>query len=190
MDNFQEAPKDKRPWYSKIPSIGWVIIIPAAIALFIGGIGAFFFGLSEIEGLASVIVLIAGYFTMRNTGNSFGNAMIIVFYALMGMAIDQPGNIVFNKPLEIWQCPSETSLDRGVVVSNPLPGRTDITQNFKCVDSAETIIKPIDNGNVMIVRFAEYTIAAYIFMGLRSVRAKFRKRKSADEDITPPRWDS
>lgn len=168
---MQDPQVNKSIW-SRLPSFVWIIIFIAGIAVLIGGIIGFFIGMSTIEGFASALMLIAGYFFMRSTGNGLANGMIIAFYALMGMAIDQPGNVIFNYPIEVWECPADSSLSRTEVVSNPLPERTDITQDFSCVNEAGQRVKTVGIVPILVTRFAEYVMIAYLFMGFHGMRRR------------------
>lgn len=167
---------------SQIPSIGWIIIFLGGIALLIGAIIGLFYGLATIPGFASIIFLVIGFFVIRNTGSSIANAAIIGFFALMGMAVDQPGNPIYNEPIGIWQCPDGTELNRGINVTHPLPERTDITQEFTCVDESGTLVKRIGMGYVILVRLIEYLVLGYLLMGVNNFRRMLR-RSSGDDDL-------
>src|SRR5687767_322802 len=127
----------KRINWSKLPSIVWVFVILGGLFAFIASIIGLFWALANIEGFGSLIFFLIGYKFIRGTGNNVGDAIIILFFALMGVAVDQPGNWLYNKPLEFWQCTDGTHLVRGVIVTHPLPGRTDVSQDFTCVDDQE-----------------------------------------------------
>ncbi|MEP7103325.1 MAG: hypothetical protein ABI721_01275 [Candidatus Dojkabacteria bacterium] len=168
---------------SNLPSIAWVILLPLGIFALIGGIIFLFFIISSVEGAASVIILIAGIFVIRGSdsinvkgvkekSSGFMVGVGIVFFALMGMAIDQPGNFIYNKPIEVLFCPAGTYLSRDQIVSHPLPERTDITQDFDCVDSTGNAATSIDMWNVILVRFVEYVIIGYILIGLNKLFSK------------------
>lgn len=91
---------------------------------------------------------------------------MIGFFALMGATIDQPGNLIYNKPVETCFCPPGSQLRRSTITSNPLPGRTDMTQDFTCVQNG----KPVESINmlaVMGIRFLEYLVLGYLLLGLR-----------------------
>jgi hypothetical protein len=119
----------------------------------------------------------SGYETnSKETGAGFITALGICFFALMGMAIDQPGNYLYNKPLEWLFCPANSTLSRGIDVSHPLPGRTDITQDFNCVSSDQKITKRIGPLEIMGVRFVEYVVIAYAVLGLVEVRRRVKKQ--------------
>lgn len=106
----------------KIPSFVWIFIIIGAIALFIGGMLAFFYGIGYVEGFGSLILLLLGWVGFRVSNNSndlnvssFGVALGITFFALMGMALDQTGNFIYNKPLEWIFCPADSELIRETI---------------------------------------------------------------------------
>lgn len=175
-------PPNKPSFFSKIPSIAWVIIIPATIAAGLAIIIGAFVGLATIEGFASMILLVAGFFCFRGLSDpqygqvgSFSLAMSIVFFALMGMSIDQPGNFVYNKPLEMAFCPPQTVLLRGVDTYHLLPGRTDIIQNFACYDLSGENKKELGTGEIVLTRFVEYILIGYILFFLN----KFTHKKNS-----------
>jgi hypothetical protein len=159
------------------PSWVWVFLFPLGIIALIGTIVLSFYVLANVEGVASLIFLIIGWgmakaftsdseLSAKTPGSSLMLGGAICFYALMGMAIDQPGNYFFNKPIEWLLCPTATSLSRGIDVSHPLPGRTDITQDFRCLDqSGELIARPSLFG-VIGIRFVEYVLVVYGFMAV------------------------
>lgn len=169
-------PTTKPPF--QIPSIVYVILIPLGIAAFIGTIVLFFTAIASIEGFASIIMLIAGYGAFRimrpdatipGQSSSFFLAAGIVFFALMGLAIDQPGNLLYNKPLEYF-CPTGTSLNRSVNVLHPLPGRSDMIQHFQCFDATGNVAGQISLMHIIPVRFTEYVLIGYGLYFLSRVR--------------------
>ncbi|MCC6643520.1 hypothetical protein IT411_02120 [Candidatus Peregrinibacteria bacterium] len=170
-----------------IPSIVWVLLIPLGIVVIIGGIILGFQAIATIEGVASIIMIIAGFFVFRGlatdngqNGKSSDNQLFlglaIGFYALMGMAIDQPGNFIFNKPVEMFFCPPGTAIYRDVDVNHYLPGETTITQNYQCFDSNGNIAKQIDMWPLIVIRFVEYVLMGYLlyFLGKLMISRKLR----------------
>lgn len=161
----------------QIPSIGYVLLIPLGLITFIGSIILLFWALANLEGLASVLMLLAGYGAFRSFHQndipltSFALGAGIVFFALMGMAIDQPGNLLYNKPLELI-CPDGTSLNRSVDVLHPLPERTDMVQNFQCFDTEGNAVSQINMFHIIGVRFAEYILIGYFLYFLSRIRFK------------------
>ena len=162
-------------WLQKAPSFVWIFIFIAGIVGFIGGIILIFWLLANVEGVASVIFLIVGWFMAmglasadKTPGSQILVAGVITFYALMGMAVDQPGNPIFNQPVG-WLCPEGSSLNRGVNVSHPLPERTDITQDYRCLDDKGKTVKMIDMGAVVGIRFVEYVVIAYAMMAVKTL---------------------
>jgi uncharacterized oligopeptide transporter (OPT) family protein len=171
---------------SKLPAFVLVFLFPLGLIVFIGSIIMLFWALANVEGIASVIMVLAGFGmakglnsdliepTHRPDGSkepkSFANlftAGIIAFYALMGMAIDQPGNYFFNKPLEWFFCPTGSTLNREVTVLHPLPGRTDMIQDYTCRSLEEgKEVAQIGMGLIIGVRFVEYVIIGFGFKWL------------------------
>jgi hypothetical protein len=156
----------------------WIAIFIAGIALFIAGVVGLFWGLATVEGFASVVMLVAGWGVLRLTSNPTHQpkrrdasdniilALGIGFFALMGMAIDQPGNALYNQPLEWLFCPDGTSLTRGEEVRNPRPGTTTITQEFACLNHDGQVVEQISMGYVILVRLGEYVLIGYALVYL------------------------
>ncbi|HEX8250300.1 MAG TPA: hypothetical protein VF599_19155 [Pyrinomonadaceae bacterium] len=167
----------------KIPSFVWILIIVGGIALFIGAIIGVFYGLAFVEGFASVILLACGWGAFRAGNNSpnlesssFGIAIVISFFALMGMSLDQPGNYVYNKPMEWIFCPSESRLERGVMSVGTRGGRgVSVSQNFTCVsETGGEILRKISTFEQLAFRFFEYVLLGYILLGLSRVYTRIK----------------
>lgn len=174
----EEAPKS---FWKKIPSWAWILIfvagLLAVIALFVGS----FFALSMLEGFASLLFLIGGLavfgvIPLRKPQytSPIVRAVMLAFYALMGATIDQPGNVIYNKPVELCFCEDGTSLKRSENVLHPLPGRTDVRQEFICYDAAGTAVKQINPFAVVGIRFVEYVLLGYLLIALRSFLWKMK----------------
>jgi hypothetical protein len=180
-------PSSRLSWLNRLPSFAWIILFVLGIAALIGGIILLFYALSNIEGFASVLMIVIAWLVIRfMTSDSIGTdsaagwrlalAGSITFFALMGMAVDQPGNYVYNRPIQWFLCPSGSELHRGIDVSHPTPGRTDITQDFTCVDPRENVV--VDSppmGGVIIIRFVEYVLLAYLLIGLNRLYKRIRR---------------
>lgn len=175
------AASTRRSFWSKIPSWAWVFIGMGAMALSLGLIIGGFWSLANLEGFASLIFLAAGIicfgvFSGRRPGSvPVLRAILVGFFALMGATVDQTGNLVYNKPVEWCSCPPGSSLERSTTTSHPLPGRTDMTQNFTCF-LGETAVKQIDMLTVMGIRFLEYMLLAYLLIGIRWMIWKWKVR--------------
>lgn len=169
----------KRSFWSRLPSWAWIFIGLGAIALFIGIIIGGFVGLATIEGFASSIFLIVGVICFRVFSGTppskipLVRAIMVGFFALMGATVDQTGNYVYNKPVEMCMCPTGSSLNRTTDVSHPLPGRTDMTQEFTCVENGKEV-KWLDMFPIMGIRFLEYMFLAYLLIGLRWIIWKWK----------------
>jgi hypothetical protein len=155
----------------KIPSFLWIPIIVGAIALFIGGALALFYGLGYVEGFGSLLILVAGWFGFRVGNNSdelklgsFGLALGISFFALMGMALDQTGNFIYNQPMEWIFCPENAELMRETIKRGARGGGITLTQNFACVAQNGEIIRQISGFEHYAFRFVEYVIIGYILL--------------------------
>lgn len=162
----------KKSFWRRLPSWVWTLIGLAALALFLGLIIGGFWALATVEGFASGIFLAIGIIVFRVfSGTRPASipvicAVLVGFFALMGAAVDQTGNAAYNKPVEWCMCPAGSSLKRTADASHPLPGHTDITQNFICWKAGE-VVKYIDPFAVMGLRFVEYLLLAYGLLGLR-----------------------
>ncbi|MBN1638012.1 MAG: hypothetical protein JW866_03535 [Ignavibacteriales bacterium] len=185
---------DKNKFFSKIPSILWVIIIPLGIGLFIGSMIGFIYLSAYVEGFISIIFLIISFFIVKRASRprksqfqnqesrkgkipSIALAAFIVFFALMGAALDQPGNFIYNEPLEWIFCDEGCGLQRGVDVLHPRPGETYLIQDFVCIDDNNQIRKYIDPFHVFLFRFVEYIIIGYLLYGAIIIIRIMRERK-------------
>ena len=165
----------------QLPSIVWVFIFVGGIVLLIGGIITVMTLLFTVEGIASLIFLGIGLtyvFAPKDLSgmkaDPIARAIGVGFFALMGMAIDQTGNFIYNYPLRYF-CPEGTVLNRSVDVTHPLPGRTDMTQDYSCFDSNGKFVARVGMGPLIGVRFVEYLILAYVLIGVRDLKNKVSK---------------
>lgn len=170
----------KKSFFSKLPSIAWVILIPLMIAAFIGAIMGGFWLIASVEGVASVLLLVIAFFVIRAGGNektdSFTVAIGIAFFALMGMSVDQPGNFIYNKPIEMIVCQAGSHFNRNIEVSNPLPGTTYIIQNFDCYDDSGAKTSQTSMWAIIIGRFIEYVLIGYALIYLNKAIYRFSKK--------------
>ncbi len=184
-------PNRMSDFFHRLPSFVWIIIFLLGIVVLIGSIIGLFYLLSHVEGFASLIMLLAGWGSMRlmstpkiasraqpSPGHNIAVALGIGFFALMGLAIDQTGNVVYNQPLEWFFCPSGTQLERGVVVTNPVPGQTNISQDFSCVKSGE-VAHEIGIGKIILVRLGEYILIGYALLWLNRLYNRWRASRSS-----------
>jgi hypothetical protein len=159
----------------KLPSWSWVLVGFGGIALVIGGFIGLIWAFSHIEGFASIIFLVIGYFAFGAAARSVGKrkniilAGAIIFYSLMGAAIDQTGNFVYNMPVNLM-CPESTSLERNVQTLHPLPGRTDFIQDFTCYDGNQKPVYRVENYKIALLRLGEYIVLGYILYGFRKLQ--------------------
>jgi hypothetical protein len=178
----------------QLPSIVWIFIFAGGIVVLIGGIVGLFYLLSHVEGFGSVLMVVIAWGIIRlgsqtPTPNKASypvggwvTALGIIFFALMGVAIDQTGNFLYNKPIEWLFCPSQTELRRDVAITNPMPGQTNIAQEFSCVESKENqVVKGVDAFKVLAVRFVEYVLIGYVLLGLNRVYIMFRARLTSPD---------
>lgn len=180
--------------FSKMPSLFWVVIIPIGIALFIGSIIGLIYLSAYVEGFVSIIFLIISFFIVKKISKprqkQFSNEEIpkqkipsiaiagfIIFFALMGAALDQPGNFIYNKPIEWIFCDECCELKRGVDVLHPRPGETYLIQDFVCVDDKNQINSFIAPFYIFLCRFVEYIILAYLLYGLIIIIRNWRQNK-------------
>lgn len=165
---------------NKLPSWAYITIIILCFLIFISSIILFFAGLAYIEGFASILFLISaiGFLLSgpRGKSSNFVKGLGILFFALMGMAIDQPGNILYNKPIEYIFCKKNSTLTREVQVSHPVPGRTDMIQDFNCVDSNGNIENSISSISLIGIRFFEYIILGYFLVWITGIYYSKRQK--------------
>ncbi|MDV6236595.1 zinc finger Ran-binding domain-containing protein [Leptospira ellisii] len=165
----------------KLGTFGWVLIFLAGLATVILTPILFIIAISHLEGFASILLLLGGFWGAKSAVNSgFGppaKAVFIVFFSVMGLAIDQPGNYLYNYPIR-FLCPSGTSLTRSVDVTHPLPGRTDMTQSFSCVNAQNAEAERISLTQVLGIRFLEYVLIAWILLSVQKLRLERKKVKS------------
>jgi len=154
-------------WTEKIPSIGWVLIVVAAIALFVGAIWGGFFVITHIEGAGSIFLLVSAWSVLRvgaNTpeirDNKLGVAVLIVFFAMMGLAFDQTGNFIYNQPMEWLFCPSDSELSRETLHRAVRRG-VSVEQNFTCVAASGQVVRQISGWEHLFFRFFEYVLIGY-----------------------------
>ncbi|HOW82058.1 MAG TPA: hypothetical protein PK573_05815 [Spirochaetota bacterium] len=164
----------------RMPSWLWLLMMLFGICLVICVPIAFIYIISHFEGVASAIFLVIGWFVFGSFAKQEKRSPLVLggavlFFALMGMAIDQTGNIVYNQPLALL-CPEGTTYARSVATYNPLPGRTDFVQNFQCIDTGGKPPFAIPMGLVILTRFAEYIFIAYLLLGIRLLLKKIRGR--------------
>jgi len=166
-------PNSKSFW-NKLPSWAWILIFVVGIIIGLGFIIGSFVAIATIEGIASLVLLTLGMIGFgilplrkpQTTGAMF-RAIGISFFALMGATVDQTGNYIYNKPVELCFCSEGTSLERIKNVSNPMPGTTIIQQDFTCYDKAGAPVKTINMFAVLGIRFVEYVFLGYILLGVR-----------------------
>lgn len=166
----------KKSFWKNIPAWAWIIIIVASIAAGLFAIIGSFVAVATIEGVASLVLLVLGVIGFgvaplrkpENAGN-FARALGLSFFALMGATVDQPGNIIYNQPVEICFCNEGTSLNRDENILNPMPGTTIIQQDFTCYDQMGNPVKQINMFAVLGIRFIEYILLGYLLLLLRKV---------------------
>ncbi len=161
-------------FWKKLPSWVWILIFVGGLIIGLGVIIGSFVAIATIEGIASLVLLTLGMIGFGilplrkpQTSGAIARAIGISFFALMGATVDQTGNYLYNKPVEICSCPEGSSLDRIENVSNPMPGTTIIQQDFTCYDKAGAPVKKINMFAVMGIRFIEYVLLGYILLGVR-----------------------
>ena len=180
-ENTPESPS----FWDRLPSFIWILIFIGGIVAVIGGMIGLFYLLSRVEGFASLLLLVIAWIALRagssdqpkhaEPGSGFVTAIGITFFALMGLAIDQTGNPIYNQPMEWLFCPSGTQLERGVNVTHPTPGRTNVSQDFTCVtEEGRREVKSLRFLEVVGVRLIEYVLIGYGLLGLSRLYTRFR----------------
>jgi hypothetical protein len=179
-----DKPAAGKDW--ELPSFIWLLIIVGGIAAFIGTIVGGIVLVSTVEGVASVGFLLIGFLAARVWSGERPQsppavrAIGLIFFALMGMSVDQPGNVLYNLPIGMLSCPAGSSLNRSTSVSHPRAGRTVLRQDFTCVDPTGQQVGRVPVPHIIGVRFLEYIALGYLLIGLKYLRWRFsRKYESA-----------
>lgn len=172
--DIRDVPDVKGSFWKRLPAWAWIIIMVAGIGGLFFGVIATFIGVATIEGIASIILLTLGIIGFGvvplrrpEKPSGFARAIGLGFFALMGATVDQPGNLLYNKPVEYACCPAETGLSRDETVLNPMPGTTIIQQDFTCYNKQGVAVKTINMFAVMGIRFLEYVLLGYLLIFLR-----------------------
>ncbi|HEY8563037.1 MAG TPA: hypothetical protein VIL74_21855 [Pyrinomonadaceae bacterium] len=170
-------------WSEKIPSFAWILMIVAAIAALIGALWGGFYAVTHLEGVGSIFLLICAWAALRAGANSpdlgnspLGIALVIVFFAMIGIAFDQPGNYIYNRPLEWIFCPAETELTRDVVRRAARGGGVSISQNFQCVAADGKARRAISMWEQLFFRFFEYVAIGYALLGASRLYTRIFKK--------------
>lgn len=169
---------------SAMPSFFKLLLGLLTVALIVAIPVLFVTGIAMIPGFASVLFLVVGFFVFRSLHRPVGADKAVVsstvlaaavgFFALMGMAVDQRGNPIYNAPLQLF-CPAGSQLNHGTVISHPLPGRTDMTQDFRCINEdggAALVLTPF---HLMGVRLGEYIVLGYALFYLTGALRRNRE---------------
>lgn len=166
--------EDPKPFWKKIPSWAWVFIIAAGGVGMIGLFMGTFLVITTLEGAASLVILAAGLYgfgiiPLRKPvkPDALTRGVGLAFFTFMGATIDQPGNVIYNQPVEMCFCEKGTSLKRVSDVSHPIAGTTRVTQNFTCYDATGNPTKQINMFAILGMRFIEYLFLAYFLIALR-----------------------
>ncbi len=168
----------KRKSRFDLPSWAYLILFIAAIVCVIGGFILFTVAISSIEGFASILFLIVGYFVFIRyyapmDEHPIYKGMAIGFFALMGMALDQPGNYILNLPFQYVFCESNEKLHREVRVTHRKPGSTEFTQNFQCFKDGEQKGRRINIFGMIGIRFLEYVGIGYLLIWMGRIKKRF-----------------
>jgi hypothetical protein len=173
-------------WFEKVPSFVWILVIIAAIALFIGGMIGGFYVITHIEWVGSIFLLVCAWGCLRFGANSpeiksdgalgkVGLAILITFFAMMGVGLDQPGNLIYNKPMEWIFCPADSELRRDVTRRAARGGGVSVEQNFTCTQTGgEQISRKIGMWEMIFFRFFEYVLLGYVLLGLSRLYSRIR----------------
>ncbi len=173
-------------WFEKIPSFVWIPAIVAGIALFIGGMIGGFYAVTHLEGVGSIFLLFAAWGCLRFGANSpeiksdgalgkIGLAVLITFFAMMGVGFDQPGNFIYNQPMEWLFCPADSDLTREVVRRAARGGGVSVDQKFTCVaQSGGQVWRTVGTWELVFFRFFEYVLLGYALLGLSRLYSRIR----------------
>lgn len=177
-------------WSDKIPSFLWIPIFIGGIALFIGGMLAIFYGFGYVEGFGSLVILVLGWLGFRagnnsdksEVGGSFGVALGITFFALMGMALDQTGNFIYNQPMEWIFCPENSELMRETIRRGARGGGVSLSQNFSCVAQTGEIVRQLGMFEHLAYRFVQYVLLGYVLLYASRIYGKIKNSGNPKND--------
>lgn len=186
-----------------LPTFVWVLLILLGIVLFVGLILASFFGFTHIEGLGSIALLLGGWLTIRiltkryramnahprkrelsdsqKVANRIAVALGILTFAFAGFALDQPGNVLYNLPVQWTFCPSGSQITRQANTAHPRPGTTVVTQDFTCTDADGAMVHRVPLVGAMAIRFAEYLLIGYVLLWLSAWRTRVEGRGTSSK---------
>jgi len=182
-----------------VPPIVWPLLLVVGVGAAIVGIVVFIWGLATVEGFGSALMLIGGgYFLFYNAtrpnrekiknddvmsksrnGPGLYNAFMVVFFALVGALVDQPGNVIYNEPVEWILCPAGSTLHRDIDVVQY--SKTSINQDFTCVKDGQ-VVREIFWLVASGVRFVEYIFIGYAVIYLSRIYAFLRRRLIETEE--------
>lgn len=168
----------------KLPSFVWVLIILAGVAALIGLLWGGFRAVTTVQWVGSVIALVVGWFLLRadtseaGISDGFVKALVILIFVGIGLALDQPGNPVYNKPIEWAYCPAGSGLVHEVETGAARGGGVRVNQKFWCRDASGGIARPIGMFEFLFIRAAEYVVIGYVLTGLGRLWRRFRSRNA------------
>lgn len=174
-------------WIEKVPSFAWILLIVAGIALFIGGMIGGFYAVTHLEGVGSIFLLVCAWGCLRFGANApeiksdgapgkVGLAILITFFAMMGAGLDQPGNYIYNQPMEWIFCPADSDLTREVLRRAARGGGVSVNQQFTCVaENGGQVWRTIGTWEHFFFRFFEYVALGYLLLGLSRGYSRIKK---------------
>jgi hypothetical protein len=177
-------------WTNKIPSFLWIPIFVGGVALFIGGALALFYGFGYVEGFGSLVILVLGWLGFRagnnsdekDVGGSFGVALGITFFALMGMALDQTGNFIYNQPITWIFCPDGSEIMRETIQKGARGGGISLSQSFTCVAQSGEIVRRLGMFEHLAYRFAQYVALGYVMLYASRIYGKIKNSGTTNND--------
>jgi predicted MFS family arabinose efflux permease len=166
----------------KIPSFVWVLLFLGGIALFIGALIGGFYVTTHIEWIGSIVMLAGGWGALRLVahipeldGSKIGIAILILFFAILGIAFDQTGNFIYNEPMRWIFCPARAELARETVY-RALNDGVSVDQNFKCVADGGRVLREISGWGFLLFRLFEYVLIGYLLLGLSRLYTRLKVR--------------
>lgn len=168
----------------KLPSFAWILILLAAvggvIALLFGG----FWAVTTLPGFGSVIALVLGFFLFKadtselGSSEGFVKAFLIVIFAGIGLGIDQPGNPVYNRPLEWVYCPAGTGLEHSAETQSASPGGgIRVNQRFVCKSRSDgNVVRQVGMIELLGIRLVEYILIGYLLTWIGTAYRSYKTR--------------
>lgn len=161
------TPKQRSALFTVL-SIFLVAIVGMACMGLIGlALFGFFQGITFIDGFASGALLLVFCLVVWKARLSWDKpipvAVLIVYFAFLGMFLDMRGNPLYNLPLEWVFAPAGAVLRAHELVSHAA-GTTAVNYEFRFIDAHGEVVRELSGWIVSPFRFVEYLAVLSLVM--------------------------